>query len=159
MQRLADRNLVTSVVLLAVGGIATYASGDDVKNWMFPLLAAYVMLSIGAMLIARFLYVEIIKSAPDLLRMSESDRVAAKDVTVFAAIILVYIVVMTGIGFWISSFLMLCLTSVYLTLDKSRRNIMLALVVPIGACIAAYIIFLQVFYVPFPKAAWIPGLD
>ena len=157
MQRLADRNLITALILFFVGGVATISSGDDVKNWMFPLLAAYVMLAIGAMLLARFLYLEITKHVPDLLRMSGADREAATDVIVFAAIVLVYIVVMHGLGFWISSFLMLSLTSIYLTLDKSRRNVVLAVVVPFAACVAAYIIFLRVFYVPFPKAAWWPG--
>ena len=61
-------------------------------------------------------------------------------------------------GFWLASFLMLTLTSIYLTLDKTRSNIRLAVVVPLASCIVFYLVFLHLFYVPFPKATWWPGL-
>ena len=46
---------------------------------------------------------------------------------------------------------------------RRKRNVLpmivLALVVPVVTCIAAYLIFLHVFYVPFPKATWWAGLS
>ena len=39
MQRLVDRDLLTALVLFFIGGVALFSADDDVKNWMFPLLA------------------------------------------------------------------------------------------------------------------------
>jgi len=52
---------------------------------------------------------------------------------------------------------MLTLTSVYLTLEKTRKNLILAVVVPLAACVVSYIVFLHVFYVPLPEARWWMG--
>lgn len=81
------------------------------------------------------------------------------DVVVFGVIVVAYMMVVNGLGFWLSSFLMLSLTSLYLTPQKTRRNVTLAIVVPLVACILAYIVFLHVFYVPVPTATWWPGVD
>ena len=99
------------------------------------------------------------RRVPDIVRLAQEDRSAVIDVLVFFLIVLAYMFVMYGLGFWLSSLLMLSLTSIYLTLDKTRRNIRLALVVPLVTCVVAYFVFLHVFYVPFPKAAWWPGLS
>ena len=58
-----------------------------------------------------------------------------------------------------SSFLMLTLVSLYLTKDKTRRNVALAIVVPLAACVVAYVVFIHIFYVPVPQATWWPGGD
>ena len=159
MQRLLDRDLLTALVLFVIGGVAVYAAGNDVKNWIFPLLAAYLILGIAAALVARVVFAAIMKRAPDIIRLTPEGRTAFIDVLVFFLIVLTYMFVMFGLGFWLSSLLMLSLASIYLTLDKTRRNNMLALVVPFVACVAAYFVFLHVFYVPFPKATWWPGLS
>jgi uncharacterized membrane protein YkvI len=65
--------------------------------------------------------------------------------------------VMYGLGFWLASVIMTSAASIYLTLEKTRRNIKLAVVVPICSCIVAYFVFLHVFYVPFPEASWWSG--
>jgi len=52
---------------------------------------------------------------------------------------------------------MLSLTSIYLTQDKTRRSMGLAIVVPLATCVVAYVLFLHVFYVPVPKATWWAG--
>jgi hypothetical protein len=66
--------------------------------------------------------------------------------------------VMNGLGFWLASFLMLSVASFYLTQKKTRRNLTLAVAVPLGVCIVAYLVFLRVFYVPLPEATWWSGL-
>jgi hypothetical protein len=76
---------------------------------------------------------------------------------VAGAIVLGYVFVMYGLGFWLASFLMLSLTSLYLTLQKTRNNLIVAVVVPLAACVVAYIVFLHVFYVPLPEARWWAG--
>ena len=71
--------------------------------------------------------------------------------------VLAFMFVMYGLGFWLSSLIMLILASLYLTLDKTRRSVTMAVIVPIGICITAYLIFTYVFYVPFPEGSWLPG--
>lgn len=159
MQRLLDRDLLTALVLFFIGGVAVYAAGNDVKNWIFPLLAAYVLLGIATALVARVVFAAIMKRVPDIIHVTPEGRIAFIDVLVFFVIVLAYMFLMFGLGFWLSSVLMLSLTSIYLTLDKTRHNIMLALVVPLVACVVAYFVFLHVFYVPFPDATWWPGLS
>ena len=158
MQRLMDRDLLTALVLFAVGGIAWNAAGDDVKNWIFPLLAIYLILGIAVALVARVVFAVIMEQAPDMIRLVREDRDIYSDVIIFFLIVLAYMFLMYGLGFWLASFLMLTLTSLHLTLDKTPRNVALAIVVPFATCVAAYFIFLRVFYVPFPKATWWAGL-
>ncbi len=159
MQRLMDRDLLTALALFSIGGVAFFSADNDVKNWIFPLLAAYLILGIAAALVARVVFAAIMRHVPDIVRLAPEDRSAVIDVLVFFLIVLAYMFVMYGLGFWLSSLLMLSLTSIYLTLDKTRRNIRLALVVPLVTCVVAYFVFLHVFYVPFPKATWWPGLS
>ncbi len=89
--------------------------------------------------------------------MSAEDRVVWLDVLTFLAIALVYLLVMYGLGFWLASFLMLSLVSLYLTKNKTRHNVALAIVTPLAACVVAYVVFEHVFYVPLPDATWWAG--
>ena len=157
MERLKDRDLLSALVLFAIGAISLSQAGTDSRNWMFPRLATYVILAIAAVLLARVVIGAIMERAPDIIPWEPEDRVVAIDLLVFGAIVLGYVFVMYGLGFWLASFLMLLLTSFYLTLEKTRNNLILAVVVPLAACIVAYIVFLHVFYVPLPEARWWAG--
>jgi len=159
MRRLIDRDLLTALVLFCIGAVFWVDPGADVKDWIFPRLAIYLILGIAVALVARVVFAAIMKRLPDIIHFTSEDRIAFIDVLVFLVIVLVYMFVMYGLGFWLSSLLMLSLTSIYLTLDKTRHNIMLAVVVPLLTCIVFYFVFLHVFYVPFPKATWWPGLS
>ena len=154
MHILLDRDFLAAIVLFAIGGVSLSAAGNDVMNWVFPLLATYLILAIGVVLAARVVFGAIAKHAPDVIQVGSEDRVVFLDVLVFLAVTLVYLFVMYGLGFWLASFLMLTATSVYLTLDKTRYNLGLAIGVPLGICIVAYFVFQHVFYVPVPDARW-----
>jgi len=159
MKRLIiDRDLLTALVLFGVGAVFSADSGDNVKDWIFPLLATYLVLGIAVALVLLVIFRAIMKRLPDIPHLTEEDRIAYFDVLVFFLIVLAYILVMRGIGFWLSSLLMVTLTSIYLTLEKTRHNMMLALVVPLLFCIVAFFVFTHVFYIPFPEATWWPGL-
>jgi hypothetical protein len=157
MQKLADRDLISALVLFLIGAISWSQEGDDVMNWVFPRLASYVALAIGAVLLARVVFGAAIKRLPDTFEWGPEDRAVAIDLVVFCAIVLGYVFVMYGLGFWVSSFLMMSLASIYLTLDKSRRSIGVAVLASVGTCIVAYIVFLHIFYVPLPEARWLEG--
>ena len=154
-----DRDLLTALVLFGIGGVFLTDSGDNLKDWIFPLLATYLILGIAVALVLLVIFRAIMKRLPDIPHLTAEDRTAYFDVLVFFLIVLAYILVMRGIGFWLPSLLMVTLTSVYLTLEKTRHNMMLALVVPLLFCIVAFFVFTHVFYVPFPEATWWPGLS
>jgi hypothetical protein len=154
MQRLKDRDFMTAVVLLGIGTWFLASTEEGVKDWIFPLLAIYLMLGVAVALLAKFVVTVVLERAPDIIEGFGENRMVVVDLLVFGVIVLAYIVVMSGIGFWLSSFLMLLLTSIYLTTDKTRRSLIMAVAVPLGTCILAYVIFLHVFYVPLPEASW-----
>ena len=157
MQRLLDRDLLTAFVMFCIGAIFWVDPGANAKDWIFPRLATYLALGIAVALTAKVIFAAIKKRLPDVVRLAREDRLAHFDVLVFCLIVLAYMFVMYGLGFWLASVLMTSAASLYLTLEKTRRNIKLAVVVPICACIVAYFVFLHVFYVPFPEATWWPG--
>jgi len=159
VQRLKDTDLLSALVLLFIGAVSLSQAGTEVRNWIFPRLATYLLLAIGLVLLARVVFAAVMKRVPDIIRWDPEDRPVFIDVVMFCAIVLAYMFVMYRLGFWLSSFLMLSLASIYLTLDKTRHNLGLAIVVPLAACVLAYVLFLHVFYVPLPEAAWWPGGD
>ena len=154
MQRLMDRDLLSALVLFLIGAVALGNAGTDPMNWAFPLLAAYFIMFAAALLAARAVFAAVVKRAPDVISISADDKTVCLDVFAFLVIALVYLLVLYGLGFWLASFLMLSLVSIYLTRDRTRRNIGLAIVVPLATCVVAYIVFLHVFYVPLPDATW-----
>jgi hypothetical protein len=158
MRVFLDRDFLTALVLFGVGAVFSADGGDEIKDWIFPLLATYLVFGIAVALVVLVVFRAITRRLPDIIHLTPEDRIAYFDVLVFFLVVLAYVFVMYGLGFWLSSFLMLLLTSVYLTLDKTRKNLGLALVVPLVACVAAYFLFRHVFYVPFPEATWWRGL-
>ncbi|MBF0278875.1 MAG: tripartite tricarboxylate transporter TctB family protein [SAR324 cluster bacterium] len=154
MQRLIDRDFLTALVLFSIGAVFLSDSGNDLKDWIFPLMATYLVLGIASALLLIVIFRAVMRRLPDSIHLSSGDRIASFDVLVFISIVLIYIFVMYGLGFWLSSFLMLLFTSIYLTLEKTQTNIKLAVIVPLCACVAAYLLFTHVFYVPFPEGTW-----
>lgn len=154
MKQLANRDLLTALMLFGVSALFSVGSSSDPKDWAFPLLANYVVLGIAIIFLAKFIVSAAMKHVPDLIEISADDRASIVDVVVFMLVVLAFLFVMFGLGFWPSSLIMLILTSLYLTRERTTRNIRLAIIVPICICIVAFLIFTQVFYVPFPEAGW-----
>jgi hypothetical protein len=157
MQKLADRDLLSALILFVIGAISLSQEGADPMNWVFPQLATYVALAVGVVLLARVVFGAAIKRLPDIIQWGPEDRFIFIDLVVFGAIVLAYILVLYGLGFWLSSFLMLSLASIYLTADKTLRNVGVAIVFPLFICLLSYVVFQHVFYVPVPNATWWEG--
>lgn len=157
MQRLVDRDLLSAMLLFFIGAVGLSAAGSDPRDWALPRLAIYVILAAAAILFAKVIFEAVMKRAPDVVRLVREDRPVYMDLTVFAAIVVCWMLVMFGLGFWLASFFMLSATSIYLTQEKTGRNILLAFVVPLAACCVAFFVFLHVFYVPLPDASWWAG--
>ena len=158
MQKLMDRDFLAGLALFFVGTVALAKAGSDPMNWVFPSLATYLILIVAAVLVVRVVFAAVVKHVPDIISMSSDDRIAFVDVFLFLLIVLGFFFVMYGLGFWLSSLLMLSLTSIHLTQDRTRRNIGLAMVVPLATCVVAYFIFMHLFYVPVPEATWWAGV-
>jgi len=157
MGKILNTDFLTALVLFGVSALFAVGSSSDPKDWAFPLLANYVTLGIAIVFLVRAIYATIAHKVIDAIQITVEDRAAFLNVFIFLVIVLAYMFVMFGLGFWLSSLLMLVLASVYLTVEKTRRNLMLAIVVPIAICIIAFLIFTHVFYVPFPGAGWFEG--
>jgi Tripartite tricarboxylate transporter TctB family len=154
MQKLMDRDLLAGVVLFIIGSIALADAGANLMDWVFPLLAAYFIMFAAVVLIGSAVFGAVTGRGLDIISVSAEDRVVWLDVFKFLVIALCYLLVMYGLGFWLSSFLMLSAVSLYLTKDKTRHSVTLAIVTPIAACVVAYVVFELVFYVPLPDATW-----
>jgi hypothetical protein len=159
MQKLLDRDFLAALVFFLIGSIALAKAGTDLMNWAFPLMAAYFIMLAAAGLVVKAIVAAVAERAPNLINVSAQDRIVWRDVFTFLLIALGYLLVMYGLGFWLSSFLMLSLASIYLTKERTRHNLGLAIVVPLATCVLAYVVFMHVFYVPLPEAAWLPGAD
>ena len=157
MQKLLDRNLLAALILFGVSWMFSVGSSSDPKDWAFPLLANYVVIGVAVILLVLFLVSVVRKQVSDMLQFSADDQAAAIDVLMFLIFVLVIMFVMYGFGFWLSSLIMLIMASLYLTLDKTRRSVAVAIIVPIGICITAFLVFTYVFYVPFPQGSWLAG--
>ena len=94
MQRLLDRDLVTGVVLLCVYSLFIADSSSDPKDWIFPILANYVILIIGIILFARGAFALIFNRLPDILNITRDERLAYTDVLIFFLIVLAYMFIM-----------------------------------------------------------------
>jgi len=154
-----DRDFLSSALLFVIGAVALAQVGDDSpRDWVLPLLAIYSVLAIAAALFLRFLVTSFVKNAPDMIRLLSQDTPIYTDVAVFCVIVLCWVLLMFGLGFWVASFFMLSAASLYLTREKTRKNLTINVVVSLGACVVAYVVFLHVFYVPVPAATWWVGL-
>ena len=156
MQKVMDRDFLAALVLLTIGSVSLSQAGSDMMNWAFPRLATYFILFVAAVLIARVVFSSVTERVPDILRMSAEDKVIARDVFIFLVFSLCYLLVVYGLGFWLSSFLMLSVTSIYLTLEKTPKSIGIDVGVSLAICVVSYVIFQHLFYVPVPQAHWWP---
>ena len=157
MGKLLNTDFLTALVLFGVSALFSVGSSSDPKDWAFPLLANYVVLGIAIVFLARVVYAAVAQRLSEAIRLTAEDRAAFLKVFIFLVIVLAYMFVMFGLGFWLSSLLMLVLASLYLTVEKTRRNLLLAIAAPIGICVVAFFVFTHVFYVPFPAAGWFGG--
>jgi len=159
MNRLLDRNLLTALILLGISVVFAVDSSADAKDWIFPRLVNYLILGIAALLLIGVVFAAVMKAPADALEIRSEDRGVQFDVLMFLLIVLGYMLLMYGLGFWLSSFLMLAAASIYLTADRTLKNMALAILVPIAFCVIAYVVFRHIFYVPLPEARWWAGFE
>ncbi len=145
-------DLVGGVFLLAVVAVFVLNAGDDMLDWIFPLSLSYALGVIGVYLTIRGL-VGFGQRTDTLLPVLRRRGV---DVFVFSCLTAAYVGLARLVGFWIMSIVMLFGGAVYLDHARTPRRIVGAALAAVAVCIVAYIVLRRIFYVPLPRAKWLP---
>ena len=144
--------LIAGVALIAIAAVFILSAGTGSMDWLFPLALAWLLVAVGVYLVIRGLlgFGETVRAKPALLRGE------GVDVAIFTGIAVIYVVLARPIGFWLASAAMLFLSSIYLAVDRDRRTYVYSAVVAVAVCVVSYVLLLHVFYVPLPRARWLP---
>ena len=145
-------DLVGGLFLLAVAAVFIFNAGEDRLDWIFPLSLAYATGIIGIYLTIRGLlgFGDRTETLIPVLRGR------GVDVALFCVLTGLYVGLARAIGFWIMSMVMLFGGAVYLDHERTAKRTAMAGVVAFLVCIVAYLLLRKVFYVPLPKARWLP---
>lgn len=145
-------DLVGGVFLLAVAAVFILNAGEDYLDWIFPLTLAYASGIIGIYLVIRAL----LGFGDKTDTLVPVLRGRGVDVAVFCVLTGLYVGLARTVGFWIMSMVMLFAGAVYLDHERTTKRTVMAGVVALLVCIVAYVLLRRVFYVPLPKARWLP---
>ena len=58
MRKFMDRDLLTALVLFGIGAVFSADGGDNIKDWIFPLLATYLVFGIAVALVGLVVFPE-----------------------------------------------------------------------------------------------------
>lgn len=152
MRKVIGPDLAGAVALGVIGAVSISQMGAKTADWAFPRALTYTIIAIALVMIARVAFRAIRGRGLDTLTVAGKSQMVT-DVVVFSAAVLVYVLLIPVLGFWLDSFLMLVVTSIYLTTRRTVKSVVIAAVVAAGICALAYFIFLDVFYIPFPSAS------
>lgn len=145
-------DLLGGIALLAIAAVFLLKAGEGSKDWLMPVSLGWGVVAVGVVLVVRGVlgHGERVDLVPPLLRGE------GRDVSVFLALTVTYVVLVRPVGFWAMSFLNLFVASFYLSAERSRRDATVSVGVAAGVTVVAFLLLTQVFYVPLPKARWWP---
>jgi len=149
-QLIQDSDFVTGLVTFIVANIAEQGAGNDIKDWIFPLMAAHTLYVCSLF----FLFKSAIKFFRNNLvtDLKPGELRPIRDVTVFSVFVFIYLFIMYYFGFYVASLLLIWASVVYFTEEVDVKIVGKALLTAIIACVVVYVVFTHVFYVPFPKS-------
>lgn len=147
-----SQDLVGGLVLGAICAVFLLRAGPLDRDWVFPIVLAWAAVVVAVYLVARGLlgYGDRIDARPDLLHGG------ALDIGVFIAMTVAYVALLRPVGYWIMTSVMIFGASLYLDTRRSRANVIISAVVAIAVSVGAFLLLTKVFYVPVPKARWLP---
>ncbi|MPZ73935.1 MAG: hypothetical protein GEU74_12020 [Nitriliruptorales bacterium] len=145
-------DLVGGVFLLAVAAVFVLNAGEEMLDWIFPLSLSYALGIIGVYLTIRGL----LGFGPRTDTLLPVLRRKGVDVFVFSALTAAYVGLARSIGFWIMSIVMLFGGAVYLDHARTKTRVAVAAGIAVAVCLVAYVLLRRVFYVPLPRALWLP---
>lgn len=147
-----SQDLVGGLVLGSIVAVFLLRAGPMNRDWVFPLVLAWATGVVSAYLVVRGLlgHGERISARPTLFRGG------ALDIGVFIAMAVAYVALLRPLGYWIMTSVMIFAASQYLDTRRSRANVVISAVVAIVVSLGAFLLLTKVFYVPVPKARWLP---
>ena len=147
-----DSDFVTGLLLFAIATISYSGTGDNMKDWIFPLMASYTLFVISiAFLLKSALKVLNGKLMIDLT-VTREQLPSVINVGFFCFFVLCYLFILFAFGFWVASPLLLWVSITYFNPDKSALSFAKSLLISLVACGVAYVVFTYIFYVPFPQS-------
>ena len=147
-----DSDFVTGLLLFAIATISYSGTGDNMKDWVFPLMASYTLFVISiAFLLKSALKVLNGKLMIDLT-VTREQLPSVINVGFFCFFVLCYLFILFAFGFWVASPLLLWVSITYFNPDKSALSFAKSLLISLVACGVAYVVFTYIFYVPFPQS-------
>lgn len=144
--RLLNLDLVGALLLCAIGLVSVSQMGEGMRNWVFPRSLTYILFIVAAVLI--------VTGVRKYLQQKPAEIVipaGAGGVIVFALGAIVYVFLINVLGFWIPSFLVLVVGTLYLSSERGWRAAAIASAIALGTCVGAYVLFTQIFYVALPQ--------
>ena len=147
-----DSDFVTGLLLFAIATISYSGTGDNMKDWVFPLMASYTLFVISiAFLLKSALKVLNGKLMIDLT-VTREQLPSVINVGFFCFFVLCYLFILFAFGFCVASPLLLWVSITYFNPDKSALSFAKSLLISLVACGVAYVVFTYIFYVPFPQS-------
>ena len=147
-----DSDFATGLLLFAIATLSYSGTGDNMKDWVFPLMAAYTLFFISIVFLVKFaLNVMNGKLVIDLT-LTREQVPSVINVGFFCFFVLCYLFVLFAFGFWIASPLLLWVSIAYFNPDKSVFSFSKSLLISLVTCGVAYVVFTHIFYVPFPQS-------
>lgn len=151
--RVSEETLAAGVCFVLVGLFQsrTGISGRDLE-WVYPQWLLIFIAALGVVLLVRGLlgYGEKYELVPPIFRGQ------GRDVAVFILIAIGYVLLLEPVGFWPMSILMVFVSSMILTSERTVRAAVVSAVTAIAIAIVGYLVFRRVFYIPFPEPPWWP---
>ena len=139
-------DLFAGVIMLGVAALFLLSAGSTELDWLFPIVLSYALAAMAVVLVLRgaFGFGGKMPLVPAILRGH------GIDVLVFAALSVVYVVLIPHVGFWIMTALTITVAAVYLDTQRSLKRLIIAAVVAAVVCVVAYLTLTELFYVEFP---------
>ena len=147
-------DLLAGAAMLALAAGFFVNTGEEFLDWIFPRILIYAAAVMGVGLAIKGLlgYGGRIALTPAVLRGK------GRDVAVFVLFAVALVLLVEPVGFWITCWAMIFGTSVYLSPERGTRQVMKSALIALAVCVFSFLLFYRVFYIPFPRANWLPFL-
>ena len=147
-----DSDFLTGILTLFIASFCYAGIGDDVKDWVFPLMACYTLFSVSTVFLIKSL-IKLFQNSIDKNVIILNEQIPSIiNVIFFSLIVFGFLLALFAFGFWIASFLFLWASITYFNVEKNFSNSIKSLVISLIACGVAYVVFTHIFYVPFPES-------
>jgi putative tricarboxylic transport membrane protein len=147
-QKMKTGNILSSLISIAIGCIIIFLSKDFPKEvssapgpGFYPKIISYILIGLGIILLIQTLFTQKKKEMVVLFKSQE-----AKFVYKIVGITILYLIMLTIIGFTISTLLFLFVTFYVMGLKSYK----LLIIIPIVTTTALLLLFKGVFHIPLP---------